>query len=99
MAIQNPRITGSLKLKGRPREQAKAQIMVMKAERSERRENRRRLFFTILDLIVIISFALAIYSVYNMEYLKGLMFVIIGSLPLAYFIIRRVLKKQKSFKE
>ncbi|MCK5043592.1 hypothetical protein KAR52_01145 [Candidatus Pacearchaeota archaeon] len=98
MGIKGTKIHGKLKLKGRPKEMAKAEIMIMKQkERSEDRK-RRRTFFNLLDFIIIIAFGLAIYSVYNLNYVNAILFLVIGGLPLAYFIVRRILKKKKKRK-
>ena len=61
--------------------------------RTDRR--RRRRLFTFLDIIIVVAFILAIYSVYNSNYTNALCHLIIGGVPLAYFIIRRGLKNKR----
>ena len=98
MGIKDTRHRGKVRIKGRPKEMAKAEIMIMKQkERSEDRK-RRRTFFNLLDFIIIIAFGLAIYSAYNSSYVNAILFLVIGGLPLVYFIIRRILKKKKKIK-
>ena len=97
MGIRNTHFRGKVKLHGRPKEQARAEIMLMSAEEKQIDRQRRRRLFTLLDFIIIISFALAIYSIYAKQYLNMFLFLIIGTIPLAYFIVRRILKnKSKS---
>lgn len=94
MSLRHTRFRGKVKLHGRPKEQAKAEIMLMAAEEKQIDRQRRRRLFTLLDFIIIISFALAIYSIYAKQYLNMFLFIIIGVIPLAYFIIRRIIKNK-----
>lgn len=96
MGIKGAGFKGRVNIRGRPKEQAKAEIMIMKHQESYEGRKRRRLLFTLLDIIMILSFILAIYFVYQSEFLKGIIFLIIAAIPLAYFIIRRILKNNKS---
>ena len=93
--IRHTRFKGKVKIKGRPREQAKAEIMLMKAEEAYQGRQRRRRLFTFLDFIIVIAFGLSIYSIYIKSYLNAFLFLIIGLVPLAYFIIRRILKNKR----
>ena len=98
MAIKGTRFRGKVHIKGRPKEQAKAELMVMKAQDRYEGKKRRRMFFSFLDIIIIVSFGAAIYSAYIRDYQNAIWFMAIGFLPLVYFIVRRILKK-KSFKK
>jgi len=98
MGIRNTKFRGKVKIKGRPREHAKAEIMVMNAqqkskEKARDKETRRRLF-TALDFIIVIAFGLSMYSIWIEKYTNAILFLIVGAAPLAYFIIRRVLKNK-----
>lgn len=95
MGIRSARHKSRMKIRGRPKEVAKAEIMVMKHHEKRDDKRRRRRLFNLLDIIILVGFVLAIYSVYVTEYIKAILFLIIGSVPLIYFLIRRVLKNKK----
>ncbi len=94
MSLKHAHFRGKVKLHGRPKEQAKAEIMLMNAEEKIKAKQKRRYLFTLLDFIIVIAFALAIYSIYAKQYLNATLFVIVGVVPLAYFIVRRILKNK-----
>jgi hypothetical protein len=94
MSIRHAKIRGKVRLKGRPENQARAEIMVMKAQEKYEDRKRRRMWFTLLDLVIVIAFLLAIYSFYLGKLLNGFLLIIVGAIPLAYFIIRRILKNK-----
>jgi len=98
MGIRNAKFKGKVKIKGRPKEHAKAEIMVMNAQQRsrERADDRRRRknLFTALDFVIVIGFVLSMYSIWVKEYVNAILFLIIGVAPLVYFIIRRVLKNK-----
>lgn len=95
MGIRSARHKGRITIKGRPKEMAKAEIMVKKHDDHREDRKRGRRLFNFLDLIIVVSFGLAIYSVYISNYKNAILFLIIGSVPLIYFILRRVLKNKK----
>lgn len=95
MGIQGTRHRGKIRIKGRPKEMAKAEIMIMKQKERQENRKRRRIFFTFLDFVIVVAFGLAIYSVYMRDYVNTILFLVAGSLPLVYFIIRRILKNKK----
>ncbi len=95
MGIRNARHKGRMKIKGRPTDVAKAEIMVMKQQERYEDRKRRRKLFTMIDILIVVSFILAIYSVYISNYLNAILFLVIGTIPLAYFIIRRILKNKQ----
>ncbi len=99
MGIRSARHKGKMRIKGRPTEVAKAEIMVMKQqERYESRKRRRRLF-TVLDIVIVVAFVLAIYSIWIGEYAKMVLFLIVGAIPLIYFIVRRVFRNKSRKKK
>ena len=65
MAIRHIHFRGKVRLKGRPKEQASAEIMVMNAEERLHQRKMRRIFFSVLDLLIIISLVLSIYLFYK----------------------------------
>jgi len=95
MRIRSARHKGRMNIKGRPKEVAKAEIMVMRHQNRKEDKKRRRRLFNFLDIIIIVAFGLAIYSVYISNYINAIFFLIIGSSPLAYFIIRRMMKNKR----
>jgi len=95
MAIRHTHFRGKVRLKGRPKEQAKAEIMVMNAEEKLHQINMRRIFFTILDILIIISFALSIYLFYKNQITNGFLTLIPGVLILSYFVVRRYLRNKR----
>lgn len=95
MSIRHAKIRGKVKLRGRPENQARAEIMVMKAQEKYDDRQRRRRLFTFLDFIIIVAYALSIYSFYLGKILNGFLFLVVGSIPLIYFIVRRILKNSK----
>lgn len=94
MGIKNTKIKGRLKLRGKPENQARAEIMVMRAQEKYNSRKRRRMLFTLLDFIIIVSLTLAVYSFYQGEILNGIFLLFVGAVPLAYFILRRILRKK-----
>lgn len=95
MGIKHARHKGRMKIKGRPTDVAKAEIMVMKHEEKVSSQKRRRRFFGFLDFVIVVAFLLSFYSIWVKEYLNALLFFIVGTSPLAYFIIRRILKNKR----
>jgi hypothetical protein len=95
MSIKNAKIRGKVKLHGRPENQARAEIMVMKAQEKYEDRKRRRRLFTFLDFVIIIAFLLAIYSFYLGNILNGFLLIVVGAIPLIYFLVRRILKNRQ----
>lgn len=52
----------------------------------------RKLFFTFLDSIVLISFSFSVYFTYIKDYTRAILFLCLGCLLLLFFIIRGLLK-------
>lgn len=94
MGIRSARHKGKMHIKGRPKEVAKAEIMVMQQREKEEDRRRRRRLFNLLDLIIVVSFGLSLHSVYISNYINAILFLIVGLIPLTYFIIRRILKNK-----
>jgi magnesium-transporting ATPase (P-type) len=99
MSIGRTRFKGRVKIRGRPTEQAKAEIMIMKQKEAYEGRQRRRRLFTVLDIIIVLAFLLAIYFVYVGFYLKAGISLVIGVIPLIYFILRRVLKNRNFYRD
>ena len=94
MGIQNARFKGRVKIRGRPREQASAEIMVMKQREAYQDRQRKRRFFTFLDIIAGLGLLGGILSFYFGRYLNGFLLIGIAVIILGYFLIRRILKRK-----
>lgn len=55
----------------------------------------RKLFFTFLDSIVLISFSFSVYFTYLKDYTRTILFLCLGCLLLLFFIVRGLLKHHK----
>jgi len=95
MAIHKAGFRGKVSIRGRPKEQAKAEIMIMKQKEAyEYRKSKRRFFF-LLDIIAFISLIIAIYSFYQGSILRGLLSLLVGVLILIHFALRKRLRQKK----
>jgi hypothetical protein len=94
MSIAKARFKGKVRIHGRPKEQAAAEIRLMQAEDNMEQKKHRRLFFTILDILVLISFGFSIYSFYQGLILNGFLTLIPGICILTYFLIKQKFKKK-----
>lgn len=52
----------------------------------------KKLFFTLLDALTLISFTAAIFYTLKEDYTKTILFMSIGSLLLLFFIVRGIIK-------
>ena len=52
----------------------------------------KKLFFTFLDAIILLCFALAVYFTLVEDYTRTILFLVIGTLLLMFFIVRGVAK-------
>jgi predicted membrane channel-forming protein YqfA (hemolysin III family) len=55
----------------------------------------RKLFFTFLDSIVLISFSFSVYFTYLKDYTRTILFLCLGCLLLLFFIVRGLLKHHR----
>lgn len=55
----------------------------------------RKLFFTFLDSIVLISFSFSVYFTYMKDYTRTILFLCLGCLLLLFFIVRGLLKHHR----
>ncbi len=55
----------------------------------------RKLFFTFLDSIVLISFSFSVYFTYIKDYTRTILFLCLGCLVLLFFIVRGLLKHHR----
>jgi len=54
----------------------------------------KRTFFIFLDLVILVAFSLSIYFTLIMDYTKTILFLVIGTLLLSFFIIRGIMRKK-----
>jgi hypothetical protein len=98
MGIGRARFKGNVKIRGRPREQAKAEIMIMKNKEKYEDKKRRRQFFTLLDIIAILCFIAGIVFIYYLkDYVTGSILILIAIFIVLYFIFRVKIKRYKNF--
>lgn len=74
-------------------ENAKKQILLLKAKDEIAAKKRKRLFFILLDLIIIVSFVVAIEGIYRKSYINAALGLVTGIIPLVYFIVREKLRR------
>ncbi len=94
MSLIKSRFKGKIHLRGRPNEQATAEIRLMKAKEAYEARKRRRNFFTILDIIAIIALICSIYSFYFGKISRGFLFLLVSILILGYFLLRNYLRNK-----
>jgi len=54
----------------------------------------KRIFYIFLDIIILISFSLSLYFTCVLDYTRTIIFLIIGTLLLLFFIIKRAFKRR-----
>ncbi len=94
MALQKTRFRGKVRIHGRPKEQAKAEIMLMKQREAYENRKSRRMLFTLLDILAILAFLIGIYNIYMGELINGLLLIGVGVIIIVYFILRKILKRR-----
>jgi len=55
----------------------------------------KRLFLTLLDSVILLSFSLSVYFTLIQDYIRTILFMSIGTLFLIFFIVRGILKVHK----
>lgn len=73
---------------------AKAELTSLNKEK-EYGARTKRIFFTVLDGIILISFVLSLYSIYTKDYTNTILFLALGTLLLLFFTIRGILRDKK----
>ncbi len=94
MSITKTKFKGNIKIRGRPREQARAEIMLMKQREAYEGRHRRRLFFTFLDIVAVVAFLGGLYSIYKGSIMNGLLMIAVGVIIISYFLIRKISKNK-----
>jgi len=56
------------------------------------KEKMKKLFFTFLDAIILLSFSLAVYFTLIQDYMRTILFLVLGTLFLMFFIVRGILR-------
>ena len=96
MGLSGAKLKGYIRIRGRPREQARAEIMLMRQREGYENRKRRQMFFTFLDIIAILGFLVGIFSIYKGNLLNGILSISLGIIILLYFIIRNMIRKKKN---
>lgn len=73
---------------------SKNHVVAMKTDDEFKSRTAKRIFFIFLDMVILIAFSLAIYFTLVMDYMKVILFLVMGSLLLLYFIIRKLVRKK-----
>jgi len=54
----------------------------------------KRVFYILLDIIILVSFSLALYYTCTQDYTRTILFLAIGTLLLMFFIVKRAFKRR-----
>lgn len=71
-----------------------AELKLIKQKEEYESKKAKRIFFIFLDIVILFAFSLAIYFTLIMDYVKTILFLVIGTLLLSFFIIRGILRKK-----
>lgn len=82
-------------ISSKPVEPHHVQLAFLRQKEKFEERKIKRIFFTLLDVLILVSFMLAIYSTCQQDYLRTILFLVLGILLLMFFIIRGILKKSK----
>jgi len=96
MAIKKTGFRGNVLIAGRPKEQAKAEIMLMKAEGRQKHFKQKRAFFLIINALAVIALALAIYSFYKGEVKKGFTNLLVAVIILVFLTSHHMLLAKRA---
>ncbi|MCL5018769.1 MAG: hypothetical protein M1416_03340 [Candidatus Pacearchaeota archaeon] len=72
----------------------KNHAVVMKKQDEFKSRAAKRIFFIFLDVVILVAFSLAIYFTLVMDYTKVILFLVMGSLLLLFFIIRKLVRRR-----
>jgi energy-converting hydrogenase Eha subunit F len=65
-------------------------------EYDELKSNRiKRVFYIFLDIIILVSFSLALYFTCTQDYTKTILYLIMGTLLLIFFIVKKAFKGKR----
>ncbi len=81
-------------LNGDMKEMTPAQFNFLEKKQEYRSRNIKRTFYMFLDLVLLISFALSLYSIYLENYIQTILFLIVGSLLLLFFTLKRAFRRK-----
>ena len=95
MGISGARFRGNAIVKGRPKEHAQAEISLMRERQRIEDRKRRMKFFMFLDIVLVISLIVSIYSFYRRNIVNGFLTLLVGLVILFYFLIRKIVRKKR----
>jgi hypothetical protein len=82
-------------LSTKPAESHHIQLAYLRQKEQFAERRVKRVFFTFLDALILISFIFAIYFTYVQDYTRTILFLSVGIMLLMFFILRSALKKRK----
>jgi Ca2+/Na+ antiporter len=68
---------------------------MVKKSRVMTKEKANKLFLTFLDSIILLSFGLSVYFTLIQDYMRTILFLVLGTLLLMFFIVRGIIKTTK----
>jgi uncharacterized membrane protein HdeD (DUF308 family) len=68
---------------------------MVKRGRAMNQEKANKLFLTFLDSIILLSFGLSVYFTLIQDYMRTILFLVLGTLLLMFFIVRGIIKTTK----
>lgn len=71
------------------------EIELLKQQEEIRSRRTKRIFYILLDVVLLASFSLSLYATYLQDYMRTVLFLIIGSLLLIFFVLKRAFKRRK----
>jgi len=80
--------------RGKKISKPKNHIVAMKKHDEFKSRAAKRIFFIFLDVVILVAFSLAIYFTLIMDYTKVILFLVMGSMLLLFFIIRKLVKRR-----
>jgi hypothetical protein len=86
---------GDSKKSEKQKDKSKPKLSLFKQLDEQEERKIRKLFFTFLDSIVLISFSFSVYFTYMKDYTRTILFLCLGCLLLLFFIVRGLLKHHK----
>jgi Cu/Ag efflux pump CusA len=77
----------------KPAEPHHVQLAYLRQKEKFAERRIKRIFFTLLDALILIAFIFAIYFTYYQDYVRTILFLSLGILLLMFFIVRGELRK------
>ncbi|OGJ12650.1 hypothetical protein A3K82_02160 [Candidatus Pacearchaeota archaeon RBG_19FT_COMBO_34_9] len=82
-------------LSGELKEMSPSQFKFLEQKEEHQSRRIKRIFYILLDAIILVSFLLSLYFAYFQDYIKTIIFLITGSLLLIFFILKKAFRKKE----